>query len=242
MIWLRFLIDHCPSYRDIFLDESPEVKSFIEGLPSKILNDTHVSMEDMTAGLDEFSKTNHPNAPSGTDEVRVGTGDDEEVYGHLSHVVLECDTRSGGVDIKDGSEKDILNKVHDLLKGLSKSELDEDGHVVDEDHKSGINGPRVDLGHDKDLMSEIDHLDVIMEGGFPCLFPFGFPFKDSSERCGSQEIEHMLLQADNRFADNTEFIFYWFNNRGRLESCKGVHITWRTGSSLLNHATPAVLE
>jgi hypothetical protein len=106
---------------------------------------------------------------------------------------------------------------------------------VEQDAPSQRNGGEavrrtaVQVDHSRILVNEYETTDFLMSCGFPTLFPHGYI--DEQKPMTNTMLQLLLRQADNRFSDNSEFIFYMFNQRRRQATAQGVSFLWRRDPS-----------
>ena len=71
--------------------------------------------------------------------------------------------------------------------------------------------PHLNVTVDPDPMNEFLHLSAMLHGAFPNLFFLGQGIPAKAKSPPDSLVEHMLLQADGRFAHSPNFLYALFN-------------------------------
>jgi hypothetical protein len=99
---------------------------------------------------------------------------------------------------------------------------------------------RTTVDHGVDLLNEYENMDFILSCSFPVLFPHGYI---GEQKPMSQKLlQLLLLQADNRFSDDSSFVFYMYNQRRRAATAQGVSLLWRRNPTCIERLRQVLNE
>ena len=108
------------------------------------------------------------------------------------------------------------------IKQLVNSEDIEEGGEDEGEEEAGDMEIKVRLSNT--LMNEFQELDRIIYDGFHCLFPLGHDINvfGGCKSVRKSAMQRMLRFYDQRFAHNTNFLFYMFSQEMRHDACREV--------------------
>ena len=207
--WLRLLKLVNPFYSDVeILNCTNETCSNLENLPNILIDKTHVASEEKTIQMEQFTVAD-------VAHVRSQTADGDENSVGFNGVLLQ------NVALPHAPVISVLESLHNTI--TTKSNETESNLSCSDQKSNNVHAVRCQ----NQPVNEFLENDILFLGAFPDLFFLGgkLPKSGSVPTSFSQ---HLLRQADNRFAQVDEIIFTLFNQSQRHAAARQVSINVRS--------------
>jgi len=259
--WLQFLKENSPSYADIHIASHDRgLQSQLETLPTDLCHPSNLHSADssLIARVEEISRSNQLGAPQmdvilGPNQLAMSDthATNEIVEGRFASTLLEPSSIHLSVDPMEEGKNQFQSIYNKFQKDKNKNKNNKRNSpgasaqaqapmptiaTAASSSSSSVPPPPnsssspVNIGHDDNLVNEFTQMRMLMSSAFPTLFPLGYP---KNKIPTPTQLEYMFKQADNRCADNVEFIFYCFNLRSRVTAASGTHMLWKTAPQQL---------
>ena len=182
-----------PFYSDVnIMERTPQVCSNMEKIPDKLINEAHVASDEITIVTEQFTVSDvanvRPQAVAG-DEGATG----------LNSVLLQ------NILLPDNAPDSTV--LHSLKHTLMEKNIPLNS-------VSSKSNPILKVTCLKEPINEFTENDNLFLGAFPDLFFLGNRFPNSGS-VPTSFAQHLLKQADNRFAQVDEVVFMLFNQSQR---------------------------
>jgi len=196
-----------PFYSDIeIMDNTADTVTRLENLANDIIDKTHIASDELTVLTEEFSASDVADVRSPHD---IADGDHRVA---LNAVLLQ--------NIPLPSSDPASTVLQSLYNTLHNSNVDSKTNNS-EPSTDSVADPVLTVPCNKEPINEFQHNDQLFITSFPDLFLHGRKLPKTGS-VSSAFAQHLLRQADNRFAQEDEVIFTLFNQSQRHAAARQV--------------------
>lgn len=188
-----------------------------------------------------------PVAPEPEDQSAPNNADENAEDGDVGHTVendrVLREEISMGHTLLNVAETNAADNTHVDSQFFQRIIGDvQRGQTMNAAHRDGPGAAsfRTTVQHGTNLLNEYENMDFILSCGFPMEFPHGYI--DDQRPMPQKLLQLFLLQADNRFSDDSSFVFYIYNQQRRAATAQGVSLLWRRDPSCLERLRQVLSE